>query len=497
MLRAATASVSASAKRASTVKCVFRASSPIAHPITCVRHGSSFGAAVETAEKMVQPGVSNKFDPFSMVSAEMGVLAKHIAQLIGSGHPVLNRVASYYFEAEGKNVRPLIVLLLSKALAAIPEKERTRIIIDQYDVNDQPEFKGTPKAFSFAGANPLQSISPLRVLHGINPDIVLNPLSRPMIGQEAYVKMDRKNGILPKQRRLAEITEMIHTASLLHDDVIDFSDSRRGRDSGNIAFSNKMAILAGDFLLGRASVSLGRLRNSEVVELMSTAIANLVEGEFMQLKNTVLQPDSRVIENGSEVKRIPEPTGRVPVQVHEYSVNLPESAKITHKENVHAAFEYYLHKTYLKTASLMSKSSRSAAILGGCNEDIIENCYQFGRNLGLCFQIVDDMLDYTTTAELLGKPAGADLKLGLATAPVLYAWEARPDLGPMIARKFSQPGDVEWAKAAVDETEGVRKTRDLAIKYRDDALNNLRQLPDSAARSALELLTNSVLTRSK
>ncbi|AWU77455.1 uncharacterized protein C5L36_0D01990 [Pichia kudriavzevii] len=467
------------------------------HLLTTRRHGSSFGAAIETAEKMVQPNVSSRFDPFSMVSAEMGVLAKHIAQLIGSGHPVLNRVTSYYFEAEGKNVRPLIVLLLSKALAAIPEGERTRIHIDQYDVNTQTEFKGTPKAFSFAGANPLDSISPLRVLHGINPNIILNPLSRPMLDQDDYEKLDKVNGILPKQRRLAEITEMIHTASLLHDDVIDFADSRRGRDSGNVAFSNKMAILAGDFLLGRASVCLGRLRNSEVVELMSTAIANLVEGEFMQLKNTVLQPDVKSIENGGEVKRIPDATGKVPVQVHEYSVNLSEQYKITHKDNVHAAFEYYLHKTYLKTASLMSKSSRSTAILAGCDEKIIENAYQFGRNLGLCFQIVDDMLDYTTTAELLGKPAGADLKLGLATAPVLYAWEAKPELGEMIARKFSQPGDVEIAKVAVDETKGVEKTRQLAEKYRDEALFNLRQLPESDARSALELLTNSVLTRSK
>ncbi|GME78067.1 unnamed protein product [Ambrosiozyma monospora] len=329
---------------------------------------SSFPAALTAAENLVQPQKSNQFDPFTMVSGEMRVLAKNIAVLLGSGHPTLNRVASYYFEAEGKNVRPLIVLLLSKALSKIPETERTRIAIDKYDVNTQEEFKGTPKAFSFAGQNPLDSISPLRVLNGINPSIILNPLSKPMIDLE-NAELDKKNGILPKQRRLAEITEMIHTASLLHDDVIDLSDSRRGRPSGNIAFSNKMAVLAGDFLLGRASVSLGRLRNSEVVELMSTAIANLVEGEFMQLKNTVFQPNLNQIENDNTVKQIPEPTGKVPAKVSEYSV--PTTNLITHEENVHAAFEYYLHKTYLKTASLMSKSSRSSAILAGCNEDIV------------------------------------------------------------------------------------------------------------------------------
>lgn len=82
-----------------------------------------------------------------------------------------------------------------------------------------------------------------------------------------------------------------------------------------------------------------------------------------------------------------------------------------------ATFEYYLHKTYLKTASLMSKSCRATAVLAGANDQVVEACYQFGRNLGLCFQIVDDMLDYTVSEAKFGKPVGADLKLGLATAP--------------------------------------------------------------------------------
>lgn len=216
------------------------------------------------------------------------------------------------------------------------------------------------------------SLSPLQILHGINPNVVLNPLSRPMDKFPSETE-----GILPKQRRLAEIVEMIHTASLLHDDVIDNSATRRGNPSGNIAFGNKMAILAGDFLLGRASVAIARLRNAEVIELLSTTIANLVEGEFMQLKNTVM--------DGPDANR--------------------------------ACFEYYLHKTYLKTASLMSKSCRATAVLSGVNDDVVEACYQFGRNLGLCFQIVDDMLDYTVSEAKFGKPVGADLKLGLATAP--------------------------------------------------------------------------------
>lgn len=395
--------------------------------------------AIRSASKIVQTKVPID-DPFSIVSKEMSTLAKNIGKLIGSGHPTLNKVALYYFQSEGKHIRPLIVLLLSKALSAVPPSQRTRGSRDEEDVS---ALSGSPGGID-------DSLSPLQILHGINPKVVLNPLSRPM---ERFPS--ETEGILPKQRRLAEIVEMIHTASLLHDDVIDNSATRRGNPSGNIAFGNKMAILAGDFLLGRASVAIARIRNAEVIELLSTTIANLVEGEFMQLKNTVM--------DGNEANR--------------------------------ASFEYYLHKTYLKTASLMSKSCRAAAVLAGVNDEIVEASYQFGRNLGLCFQIVDDMLDYTVSEAKFGKPVGADLKLGLATAPVLYAWEKYPELGKMIQRKFEEPGDVERARELVGLAGGLEKTRKLAIEHADEAIRQLSILPDSPSRSALINLTKAMLNR--
>ena len=459
-----------------------------------IRHSSSssFKAAVEASEKIVKPPSKTFHDPFSIVSHEMSNLAMLIANLIGSGHPMLNRVSSYYFEAEGKNVRPLIVLLLSRTLLKIPVEERNRISIDSTDVVDQSVHRGTLQLTVVAGKSVNNSISPLRVLHGINPRVILNPLSKPM---DSLPEWDAANGILPVQRRLAEIVEMIHTASLLHDDVIDSSDARRGRASGNIAFTNKMAVLAGDFLLGRASVAIARLRNPEVIELLSTTIANLVEGEFMQLKNTVLNSDELTFDNNGEKKKIPAPSGKVSVEQHEYSVSAPNS--VNHETHVNAAFEYYLHKTYLKTASLMSKLSRAAAVLSGAKDSVIENCYEYGRNLGLCFQIVDDILDYTSSDTSFGKPTQSDLKLGLATAPVLFAWKEDPALGVLIARKFSEPGDVEIARKAVKKCNGLEKTREMASNYCSQALENLRTLPESDARSALEFLTNSILTRTK
>jgi geranylgeranyl pyrophosphate synthase len=211
--------------------------------------------------------------------------------------------------------------------------------------------------------------------------------------------------ILPSQRRLAEITELIHTASLLHDDVIDHSTLRRSEPSANILFGNKMAVLAGDFLLGRASVALARLRDPEVTELLATVIANLIEGEFMQLKNTALD----------------------------------EKEPRWSEDNI----SYYLQKTYLKSASLISKSCRAAALLAHSAPEVVDAAYAYGRNLGLAFQLVDDMLDYTVSGSELGKPAGADLELGLATAPLLFAWRERPELGRLVGRKFIEKGDVE------------------------------------------------------
>ncbi len=137
------------------------------------------------------------------------------------------------------------------------------------------------------------------------------------------------------------------------------------------------------------------LTDAEVIELLATVIANLVEGEFMQLQNTARADD-------------------------------PDPAWSEH------ALAFYLQKTYLKTASLISKSCRAAALLGQCEPVVVDAAYAYGRNLGLAFQLVDDMLDYTVSAEELGKPAGADLCLGLATAPLLFAWKEKAELGNLV-----------------------------------------------------------------
>ena len=350
------------------------------------REQSTWAQAVSTARHILSNGATTdsrlagvSVDPLRIVGKEMKFLTKNIRQLLGSGHPILDTVAKYYTNGEGKHIRPLLVLLMSRAISLTPKGSRR---------------SGTPTASIID-----DPITPPTILSDTNPS---SPLSNPLTSS---TNMPDGSGILPSQKRLAEITELIHTASLLHDDVIDDSESRRSLPSANLSFGNKMAVLAGDFLLGRASVALARLRDAEVVELLATVIANLVEGEFMQLKNTA-QDEAR------------------PVWTED-------------------TITYYLHKTYLKSASLISKSCRAAALLGQCTPDVVEAAYAYGRNLGLAFQLVDDMLDYTISGEELGKPAGADLELGLATAPLLFAWRQHQELGALVGRKFSGDGDVQ------------------------------------------------------
>lgn len=258
-----------------------------------------------------------------------------------------------------------------------------------------------------------------------------------------------------KQAQLGQITEMIHVASLIHDDVLDDADTRRGGDSVHILFSNKVAVLAGDYLLARASVAMARLQNVEVVQIMATALDSLVAGEIMQIKSA---PDEQ-LEMG-----------------------------------------HYLRKSYYKTASLICDACKSSALLAGhaFDSDTAKACEEFGYHLGLAFQIQDDILDFTGTSEDLGKPAMADMSLGLSTAPLLYAAQEVEELRPLIKRRFKNAGDKEAAYDMVTErSNGVVRSKELARFHAQSALDAICRLPHSQYRDALSALCDTVITRRK
>jgi len=251
-------------------------------------------------------------------------------------------------------------------------------------------------------------------------------------------------------RRLAEITEMIHTASLVHDDVVDESDIRRGVPTVHSLFGNRIAVLAGDFLFAQSSWYLANLDNLEVVKLLSEVIMDLAAGEIQQGLNR-------------------------------FDTNL--------------SIETYLKKSYYKTASLIANSAKAAGILSNVSSESANNLYNYGKDLGLAFQIVDDILDFTGSMDTLGKPAASDLKSGNLTAPVLFALEEQPSLEVLIEREFAQEGDLEQAVKLISDSQGTPRARELANHHANLAKQHIADLEPSESKQALINMTDYVLSR--
>ncbi|XP_061369981.1 solanesyl diphosphate synthase 1, chloroplastic-like isoform X2 [Gastrolobium bilobum] len=244
-----------------------------------------------------------------------------------------------------------------------------------------------------------------------------------------------------KHRRLAEIIEMIHTASLIHDDVLDESDLRRGKKTVHQLFGTRVAVLAGDFMFAQSSWYLANLENIEVIKLISQVIKDFASGEIKQASS-----------------------------LFDCDVQLDE----------------YLIKSYYKTASLIAASTKGAAIFSGADSSITEKMYEYGKNLGLSFQVVDDILDFTQSAEQLGKPAGTDLAKGNLTAPVIYALEKEPKLRDIIESEFTEINSLDEAIKLVKSCGGIERAQELAKEKADLAIQNLQCLPQSVFRLALE-----------
>lgn len=330
-------------------------------------------------------------DPFKMVEKELKPFSDSISELVSSDQPILSMAAKHFFEKRhGKRFRPTIVQLIAKAVAAAePESAHSG------NVNGSDSTKSVEGGGSSLSAS--SSSSSTTSVGGVSgwewsgaSDVKVNASNHE--GSEVW----------RKQAQLGQIVEMIHVASLIHDDVLDEADTRRGGEAVHKLYSNKVAVLAGDYLLARASVLLARLENTAVVQIMATALESLVAGEVMQLKS----PPESLLE-----------------------------------------MESYLRKSYYKTASLICYACRSTALLGGhsYSSTVATACEEFGFHMGLAFQIQDDILDFTAAENVLGKPALADMDLGLSTAPILYAAQEFKELRPLIMRRFKEKGDKQTA----------------------------------------------------
>nr|AKE98869.1 prenyl transferase [Bangia fuscopurpurea] len=256
--------------------------------------------------------------------------------------------------------------------------------------------------------------------------------------------------INPGQRRLAEITEIIHTASLVHDDIIDECTKRRGVKTVHNIFNTKIAVLAGDFLFAQSSWYLANIENLAVVKAISKVITDFAEGEIRQ------------------------------GLVH-FDPNI--------------SIDAYIEKSFYKTASLIAASCRGAAMLNNSNAQVNNDLYLYGKHMGLAFQIMDDILDVTGSTQSLGKPAGSDLVNGNLTAPILFAFTEEKALDYIVQREFCNNTDIASALFLIKKSGSITKAQDLAKEHVQAALCCLQFLPQSTPTSSLKKLTHFIITR--
>ncbi|MEO8152179.1 MAG: octaprenyl diphosphate synthase [Rhizobacter sp.] len=242
---------------------------------------------------------------------------------------------------------------------------------------------------------------------------------------------------------LAATVEFIHTATLLHDDVVDESALRRGRETANALFGNAASVLVGDFLYSRAFQMMVSVNSLRVLAVLADATNVIAEGEVLQLMN-MHDPDLAVDE--------------------------------------------YLKVIRFKTAKLFEASARLGAVLAGVNSALEDTCAAYGRSLGTSFQLIDDLLDYEGSTSQLGKNVGDDLREGKPTLPLLIAMERSTPVERLLIRHAIEQGEVTRLAEIVDivrRTGAIEATRDAARTEADKARVCLSTLPPSIHREAL------------
>lgn len=254
-----------------------------------------------------------------------------------------------------------------------------------------------------------------------------------------------------ERHELAAVVEFIHTATLLHDDVVDESDLRRGRQTANALFGNAASVLVGDFLYSRAFQMMVAVDRMRVLQVLADATNTIAEGEVLQLMN-----------------------------MHDPDIDLPA----------------YLKVIRYKTAKLFEASAQLGAVLAGAPSEVEERCAEYGRSLGTAFQLIDDLLDYEGNTAELGKNVGDDLREGKPTMPLLVAMQRGSESERRFVREAIEQGSVERLPEIVEivrRTGALEATREAARVEADRARHALDALPLSPYREALlELCVRSV-----
>lgn len=251
----------------------------------------------------------------------------------------------------------------------------------------------------------------------------------------------------------AAIIEFIHTATLLHDDVVDGSTLRRGRDTANEVWGNEASVLVGDYVYSRSFEMMVSLESMRIMAVMASATNKIAEGEVLQLLNA----------------------------------NDPDTTE-----------QRYFEVIYRKTAKLFEAGAQIAALLAGASSAVEAAMAAYGRHLGTAFQLVDDVLDYQSNSAELGKNLGDDLAEGKPTLPLIYALRTGTEDQRALIRRSIEEGSIDRLTeitAAIESTGGLAYTARLARREAALAIEAIAVLPDSAYKQALRELADFAVER--
>ena len=265
-------------------------------------------------------------------------------------------------------------------------------------------------------------------------------------------KEPRKSAI-----QLGAVIEMIHAATLVHDDVIDMAQTRRGRPSANVQWGNHTCVLAGDWLYMQAFQVALRERNFHVLDLLISLTQMMVEGELIQLD-----------------------------RIGKIDISEADCMEVADR----------------KTACLFSACAKLGAVAGGADTATEDKLGEFAWNLGMAFQMVDDLLDFTSREQTLGKPVGGDLKEGKVTLPLIYALERataaeREVVATVLRERNYDAVPFESIYAMVERHGGIQRTRERAQQFTDRARALVQEFPESPYQRALGALTELVTKRDR
>ena len=256
--------------------------------------------------------------------------------------------------------------------------------------------------------------------------------------------------------RSAVALELLHNASLVHDDVVDESGERRGQRSVNAVFNNKVAVLSGDYLLATALVQVSLTRNHDIIDVVSALGQDLADGELLQLSNV---------------------------------------------DNADFSETVYFEIIRKKTAVLFAACTKCGALSAGAPAEVVERARLFGEYIGLCFQIKDDIFDYFEDKQI-GKPTGNDMHEGKLTLPVLHVLNATGDeearaIALRVKSGCASADEIGRLVAFTKENGGIEYAERMMRNYRDEAFALLPSTADAAVRQALEAYLNYVVERQK